>query len=90
MSAGPLKSGMMDFVRAYAVEKNPNSLAFSIANGSKDVGYYTRMADDLKVPSIMSVGAKQALSLARAQGHGDKLVPEMVDFFEGLFKDAAP
>lgn len=89
MSAGPLKSGMMDFVKAYAVEKNPNNLAFSIANGGKDVGYYTRMADDLKVPSIMSVGAKQALSLARAQGYGDKLVPEMVDFFEALFKDAA-
>ena len=85
MSAGPLKSGMMDFIKAYAVEGNAQNLAFSIANGGKDVGYYTRMADDLGVPSIMSIGAKQALSIAKAEGHGDKLVPEMVDFFAGLF-----
>lgn len=39
MSAGPLRSGMMDFIKAYAVEGNPDLLAFSIRNAAKHVGY---------------------------------------------------
>jgi len=85
MSAGPLRSGMMDFVAANALEGDPNKLAFSIANARKDVGYYSRMAEDLGVPTIMSIGARQALGLAVAQGQGDRLVPEMVDYLAGLF-----
>ena len=85
MSAGPLRSGMMDFVKANAIDGNPQMLAFSIANARKDVGYYVRMADDLGVPSVMSVGAKQALSLATAEGWGDRMVPEMVDYLAKLF-----
>lgn len=34
MSAGPLHSGIMDFVKAYAVKKDPNQLAFSIKNAA--------------------------------------------------------
>jgi hypothetical protein len=49
------------------------------------VGYYGRMADDLGVPTVMSISAKQALSLAAAEGWGDRLVPEMVDYFATLF-----
>jgi 3-hydroxyisobutyrate dehydrogenase-like beta-hydroxyacid dehydrogenase len=85
MSAGPLRSGMMDFVKANAVDGNPNMLAFSVANARKDVGYYGRMADDLGVPTVMSISAKQALSLAAAEGWGDRLVPEMVDYFATMF-----
>ena len=44
------------------------------------------MADDAGVPSLMSTAAKQALALAVADGRGDKMVPEMVDFFADLFK----
>lgn len=87
MSSGPLHSGMMDFVKTYAIDGNPEALAFSITNGRKDVGYYSTMADDLGVPSIMSAAAKQALGVAKATGHGDNLVPQMVDFFAELFKD---
>ncbi len=86
MSAGPLKSGMMEFVKAYAVDGDPTKLAFSIANASKDVGYYTTMADELGVPSLMSHAAKQALGVANAEGWGDRLVPEMVDYVSALFK----
>ena len=86
MAAGPLKSGMMDFVKARAVDGDPNQLAFTIANARKDVGYYAAMADDLDVPSLMSPAAKQALGLAKAQGWGGKMVSEMVDFMAETFK----
>ncbi|MEO1103013.1 MAG: NAD(P)-dependent oxidoreductase [Pseudomonadota bacterium] len=87
MAAGPLRSGMMDFVKAYAIDGDPMQLAFAVANGRKDVTYYTMMADELKVPSIMSLSAKQALGLAAGTGHGDKMVPQMVDFFATIFKE---
>lgn len=87
MSAGPLKSGMMDFVKAGAVDNDPGQLAFSIVNGLKDVGYYGNMADDFGVPSFISPAIKSALGLARSTGYGDKYVPEMVDFMAELFQE---
>lgn len=85
MSAGPLRSGMMDFIRAQAID-GEIQLAFSVANAGKDVGYYTRMAEALDVPSLMSQSTKQTLALAKARGWGDKMVPEAVGFFEELFR----
>ena len=83
---GPLRSGMMDFVKAQAVDGKPDMLAFSIVNARKDVGYYGRMADDLGAPSVMGAAAKQALSLAVAEGWGERMVPEMVDYLAGLYR----
>lgn len=84
MAAGPLRSGMMDFIKAEAID-GEIQLAFSVSNAAKDVGYYTRMADDLGAPTQMSHGAKNLLALAKAQGFGDRMVPEMVHYFEELF-----
>lgn len=85
MSAGPLHSGMMDFVKANAIDGNPNMLAFSITNARKDVGYYAAMADELRAPSFLSPATKQALSMAVAQGWGDHTVPQMVEYIEDVF-----
>ncbi len=87
MASGPLHSGFMDFIKANAIDGNPNVLEFSIANARKDVGYYSEMANDLGVPSLMSAATKQTLGLARAQGWGDRMVPELVDYFEELFSN---
>ncbi|HUG61755.1 MAG TPA: NAD(P)-dependent oxidoreductase [Methylomirabilota bacterium] len=86
MAAGPLKSGMMDFIKANAIDGKPDMLAFAIANARKDVGYYGLMADEFGAPSIMSGATKQALSLASAEGYGQRMVPEMVDWFADLFR----
>lgn len=80
MSAGPLKSGMMDFIKNYATAGQID-LAFSVQNAAKDVGYYNRMTRDLGAPSQMSVAADGALNRAIAAGKGDIMVPQMVDFF---------
>lgn len=87
MSAGPLKSGMMDFIRAYAIDGNPNALAFSVSNALKDVSYYAAMADDLGAPTLIAPATKQALGIAKAEGFGDRMVPEMVAFYEKLYGD---
>ena len=82
MSAGPLHSMMMDFIKAFAIDGNPENLAFSIKNGSKDIGYYGQMAQDLGVDSMMSKATKNALNTAVEDGFSENLIPEMVTFFK--------
>ena len=84
MSSGPLHSGMMDFIAAYAVRNDAEQLQFSIRNARKDVTYYSSMADQLGVASVMSAGTKQAFGIATNTGFGDKNVSQMVDFFRQL------
>ncbi len=90
MSAGPGHSVIMDFVKDYAIDGNPDNMAFSIRNARKDIGYYAAMAESLGVESIMVTGARQAFGLSMAHGHGDKYVPQQVDFFEELFETKSP
>lgn len=85
IAAGPLRSGMMDFVKAYGVDGDPNMLAFSIRNAAKDVGYYSQMAKDAGVQSVMSGAALGALSSATDEGRGDDMVSQMVDFYASKF-----
>ncbi|MGA9252190.1 MAG: NAD(P)-dependent oxidoreductase [Roseobacter sp.] len=85
MAAGPLHSGMMDFVKGYGVDGDPNQLAFAIKNAAKDVGYYAQMADDAGVDSIMSKCALAALNEARDNGRADDMVSQMVDFYAAKF-----
>lgn len=85
MAAGPLHSGMMDFVKGYGVDGDPNQLAFAIKNAAKDVGYYSKMAGDAGVDSIMSGGTLKALTEARDSGKADDMVSQMVDFFAAKF-----
>ncbi|MDA7429543.1 NAD(P)-dependent oxidoreductase [Primorskyibacter aestuariivivens] len=79
MAAGPNHSGMMGFIRNYAVEGQID-LAFSVANAAKDVGYYRQMAQDLGLNSRMSGSADTTLREARDGGEGDMMVPAMVDW----------
>ena len=84
MAAGPLKSGMMDFIKAQAIDKQIQ-LAFSVSNAGKDVGYYTQMAKDFGLESTMSPCALNSLAVAKDEGWGDRMVPEMVDYFAERF-----
>lgn len=79
MAAGPLRSGMMDFIRNYAVDGQID-LAFSVSNAAKDVGYYRQMVADLGLTSRMSGAADATLREAEATGDGEAMVPQMVDW----------
>lgn len=88
MSAGPNHSAMMDFVKTYAIDGDPNALEFAIKNANKDVGYYGQMALDANVNSIMSKSVHEALSSAVEAGFGDQMVSEMVDFMSQKFSES--
>ena len=81
MSSGPLHSGMMDFIKAYAIDGVPDALAFSIMNAAKDLGYYAGMAEDLGAPSDIAAGTLKVLESAKTKGMGNRMVPEIVDYF---------
>lgn len=85
MAAGPLRSGMMDFIRNYASEGKID-LAFSIANAAKDVGYYRQMAEGLGARSRMSGAADATLREARDNGFADAMVPQIVDYLSQNLK----
>jgi len=82
MSAGPLHSGMMDFVKAYAVDGDSSKLAFAIKNAAKDVGYYSQMSKDAGANSIMSQSTLKALQTATDSGMADDMVSQMCNFYE--------
>jgi len=86
MSAGPLHSGMMDFVKGYGVDGDPSQLAFAIKNAAKDVGYYAQMAEQAGVESIMSGSTQSALNDANKLGKGEEMVSQMVDYYAGKLK----
>ena len=81
MAAGPLRSGMMDFVKGYGVDGDPSQLAFAIKNAAKDVGYYAEMAEQAGANSIMSKSTLAALADATDSGQGDAMVSQMVDYY---------
>ncbi len=81
MSSGPLRSGMMDFVAAFAVDGDPNKLEFSLRNARKDVNYYTAMTKALGANSLIAPGTLESLSRAVDADMGDKHVSELVDYF---------
>lgn len=80
LAAGPNRSGMMEFIRNYAVEGKID-LAFSAANARKDIGYYRQMADDLGKHSRMSASTYALLSEVCESGNGNMMVPAIVDWF---------
>ncbi|NND41370.1 MAG: NAD(P)-dependent oxidoreductase [Silicimonas sp.] len=87
LAAGPNHSGMMDFVKAYAIDGDPEKLAFTVRNALKDISYYDKMVSDSGRASIMAKCAKSAIGRAVEDGHGDDLVPQMVDNFSRWFAD---
>lgn len=87
VGAGPLRSGMMEFVSAYAVDGDPNKLEFSIANAGKDLRYYGEMVESLGKTTVMGKGPRDALARAAEEGHGDEMVSQMVDSFSRWFSD---
>lgn len=86
MAAGPLHSGMMDFVKGYGVDGDPAQLAFAVKNAAKDVGYYSQMAEQAGVESVMSVSTLSALKDAEQQGKGEEMVSQMVDYYAAKLK----
>ena len=85
IAAGPLRSGMMDFVAAFAIDEDPTKLEFAIKNAAKDLGYYDQMVQDAGAESVMVKSPLSALRSARDAGQADDMVCQMVDYYKRSF-----
>ena len=68
----------------YAVEGDPNHHKFALSNCLKDISYYQRMAAERNAPTLASDGVAQALKVGVNLGHGERLLPEMLEIFRAL------
>jgi 3-hydroxyisobutyrate dehydrogenase-like beta-hydroxyacid dehydrogenase len=83
ISAGPVNSGLFQAM-AKTLTGDLGGLRFELDNARKDVRYYTHLAENLAVPSVMGEAVHQSLALASALGFGRKYVPSLVEAQEQL------
>jgi 3-hydroxyisobutyrate dehydrogenase-like beta-hydroxyacid dehydrogenase len=83
VSVGPVNNGLFQMM-ARTLDGDLSALKFELDNARKDVRYYTHLAENLAVPTVVGEAVHQSLSLASALGHGRKLVPSLVEAQEQL------
>jgi 3-hydroxyisobutyrate dehydrogenase-like beta-hydroxyacid dehydrogenase len=83
VSAGAVNSGLFQAM-AKTLTGDLAGLKFELDNARKDIRYYTHLADNVAVPTVVGAAVHQALSLASALGYGSKFVPSLVQAQEQL------
>jgi 3-hydroxyisobutyrate dehydrogenase-like beta-hydroxyacid dehydrogenase len=83
ISMGPVNNGLFQAM-AKTLDGQMDGLKFELDNARKDVRYYTHLAENLAVPSVVGEAVHQSLALASALGHGRKFVPSLVEAQEQL------
>jgi 3-hydroxyisobutyrate dehydrogenase-like beta-hydroxyacid dehydrogenase len=83
ISAGAVNSGIFQAM-AKTLDGDMQGLKFELDNARKDVRYYTHLAENLAVPTVVGEAVHQSLALASALGHGKKYVPALVQAQEQL------
>jgi 3-hydroxyisobutyrate dehydrogenase-like beta-hydroxyacid dehydrogenase len=85
VSVGGVNSGIFQMMVGRMLDGGDLSgLKFTLANGMKDIRYYTHLAESLPVSAVVGEAVHQSLALASALGHGKKFVPSLVEAQEQL------
>ncbi|WP_284179501.1 NAD(P)-dependent oxidoreductase [Rhabdaerophilum sp. SD176] len=77
---GRMSCGFYETFMGYALEGNPESHKFTLANAFKDLRYVDAMANAAQVPNPIGSAAKNLLGQAIGAGMGQKFVPMLADF----------
>ena len=83
VSAGGVNSGLFQ-VMSKTLDGDLAGMKFEMNNARKDVRYYTHLAENLAVPTLVGEAVHQSLALACALGFGDKYVPSLVEAQEKI------
>jgi 3-hydroxyisobutyrate dehydrogenase-like beta-hydroxyacid dehydrogenase len=84
VSLGAINSPIFQMVAGGAVAGDLTRMKFTIVNASKDLRYYTHLAESLPVPSHLGESVHQSFAQAVALGLGDKLLASMIEAQEKL------
>lgn len=79
VSQGALNSGIFQAMGRGVAEGDLTRMKFSIVNATKDLRYYTHLAESLPVPAHIGEAAHQCFAQAVAMGLGDRLVASLVE-----------
>jgi 3-hydroxyisobutyrate dehydrogenase-like beta-hydroxyacid dehydrogenase len=83
VSAGGVNSGLFQ-IMSKTLDGDLSGIKFEMNNARKDIRYYTHLAENLAVPTVVGEAVHQSLSLACALGYGEKYVPSLVEAQEQL------
>jgi 3-hydroxyisobutyrate dehydrogenase-like beta-hydroxyacid dehydrogenase len=83
IAKGPVNNGLFQAMAA-TLQGRMDGLKFELDNARKDVRYYTHLAENLGIPSVVGEAVHQSLALASALGHGKKFVPSLVEAQEQI------
>lgn len=77
LANGGGKSTMLDRMRPYIETGDTTAYRFSIANASKDIGYYAAFAEELGAARDIADALSATFGEAVEDGHGEETLPEM-------------
>lgn len=70
-------------LQPYILARDSSGFRFSISNAHKDLSYYTAMANDLRAAHDSADGVLKVLEGAKAGGHAQAPLPELVTILNG-------
>ena len=79
VSAGGVNSGIFQMMFGQMLLGNLGGLKFAIANGQKDLRYYTHLAEASAVPSFIGEAAHQSFVQAANLGLGDRFIASLFE-----------
>jgi 3-hydroxyisobutyrate dehydrogenase-like beta-hydroxyacid dehydrogenase len=83
-SVGGVNSGIFQWLLGRALQGDMAGLKFSIANGQKDLRYFTHLTESLPTTSFLAEAAHQSFVLAANLGLGDKFIPSLLQAQEQI------
>jgi len=83
VSAGGVNSGLFQ-IMSKTLDGDLSGIKFEMNNARKDIRYYTHLAENLAVPTVVGEAVHQSLALACALGYGEKYVPSLVEAQEKI------
>ncbi len=84
ITAGGVNSGVFQMIAAKAVDGDLTGMKFTIANGRKDMRYYTHLAETQGAASHIGEAVHQSLVQAAALGLGERFMPSLIEAQEKL------
>ena len=84
ISAGGVNSGIFRMMVGPMLEGDLTGLKFAIANGQKDLRYYTHLSESLPTTSFLAEAAHQSFVQAANLGLGDRFIASLLEAQETL------
>lgn len=84
VSAGPIKSGLLEMLAGKMLQGDLTGLKFTLANAMKDLRYYTHLAETLPSSAILGEAVHQTLVQANLLGFGERYIASLFEAQEKL------